>query len=64
MKPEDMYLLEYLIYQLRPFRLEPAKRPPTPEPPPDVDETALILWFLTDKNNIGETGPILDTVPC
>lgn len=47
-KPEQMYLLDYLIYQLKPFGLQSDNRPVTPEPPPDVDLTAT-PWFVTDQ---------------
>nr|CAH0099549.1 unnamed protein product [Daphnia galeata] len=47
-KPEQMYLLEYLIYKLRPYGLEPEDRPATAGPPPDLDLTAT-PWFITEK---------------
>ena len=43
-----MYLLEYLIYKLRPYGLEPEDRPATAEPPPDLDLTET-PWFITEK---------------
>ena len=43
-----MYLLEYLIYKLRPYGLEPEDRSATAEPPPDLDLTET-PWFITEK---------------
>lgn len=37
--PQQMYLFDYLIYQLQPFGVA-DQRPATPEPPPDVELTA------------------------
>ncbi|KAK4014938.1 glycoprotein-N-acetylgalactosamine 3-beta-galactosyltransferase 1 [Daphnia magna] len=53
-KPEQMYLLEYLIYRLRPFGLEPEDRPATPDPSPDLDLTAT-PWFVTEKQFEGNS---------
>ncbi len=44
-----MYLLDFFIYQLRPFGLA-DQRPATPEPPPDVELTA-IPWFVPKKTS-------------
>lgn len=38
--PQQMRLLDYLIYQLRPFGMKKEQRPSTPEPPPDLELTA------------------------
>lgn len=42
--PQQMYIFDYLLYQLRPFGMRADQRPPTPEPPPDLDLTAF-PWF-------------------
>ncbi len=49
-----MYLLEYLIYQLRPFGMEQEDRPLTPEPPPDLELTAM-PWFVTEQQQEGNS---------
>ena len=60
-----MHLLDYLIYQLRPFGL-PDLRPVTPEPPPDLELTAS-PWFAPNENftssklNTNETNANLTT---
>lgn len=43
-----MYLLEYLIYRLRPFGLDTEDRPAIPDPSPDFNLTAS-PWFVTEK---------------
>ncbi|XP_046454474.1 glycoprotein-N-acetylgalactosamine 3-beta-galactosyltransferase 1-like [Daphnia pulex] len=53
-KPEQMFLLEYLIYRLRPFGLGAEDRPATAEPPPDLDLTAM-PWFVTEKQLEGNS---------
>jgi hypothetical protein len=39
-----MYIYDYLIYQLRPYGIPADQRPAIPEPPPDLNLTAL-PWF-------------------
>lgn len=38
--PDKMFLMDFFIYQIRPFALPPDLRDPTPKPPPDVMLTA------------------------
>jgi hypothetical protein len=42
--PQLMHIFDYLIYQLRPYGMPADQRPATPEPPPDLNLTAL-PWF-------------------
>lgn len=44
-----MYLMEYLLYQLRPYGMKAESRPNTPEPPPDLNLTAT-PWIVPDSN--------------
>ena len=55
-----MYLLEFLIYQLRPFGLEDESRPSTPEPPPDVFLNAT-PWVLPDDDSTTSTSTTTTT---
>ena len=57
-----MYLLEYLIYKLRPYGLEPEDRPATAEPPPDLDLTET-PWFITEKPLEGNSAGGGDMTP-
>lgn len=42
--PQQMYVYDYFLYQLRPFGMKADQRPSTPEPPPDLNLTAF-PWF-------------------
>jgi glycoprotein-N-acetylgalactosamine 3-beta-galactosyltransferase len=42
-----MYILDYLIYQLRPFGIQIDQRPSVPEAPPDFNLTAT-PWFASN----------------
>lgn len=46
---KQMYLMEYLLYQLRPYGTEAESRPATPEPPPDLNLTAT-PWSFPDED--------------
>ena len=47
---QQMYILDYLIYELRPFGINQVdRRPVTPEAPPDLDLTAT-PWFAPNNN--------------
>lgn len=52
-KPEQMYLFEYFIYQLKPYGFESENRPITPEPPPDLALNAT-PWIATDNSTFEE----------
>jgi glycoprotein-N-acetylgalactosamine 3-beta-galactosyltransferase len=55
--PRQMRILEYLIYQLRPFGIPADGRPAMPDPPPDSNLTAT-PWFAS--NNETTTDPTTD----
>lgn len=40
-----MYLMDFIIYFVRPFALNPDRRPPTPKLPPDFNLTATPWTF-------------------
>nr|CAH0107413.1 unnamed protein product [Daphnia galeata] len=47
---QQMHILDYLIYQLRPFGINQVdRRPVTPEDPPDLDLNAT-PWFAPNNN--------------
>jgi hypothetical protein len=46
--PQQMRILEYLIYQLRPFGIPIDGRPAIPDAPPDADLTAT-PWFASNE---------------
>ena len=60
--PQLMHIFDYLIYQLRPYGMPADQRPATPEPPPDLNLTAL-PWFASSDEVTTQQTISSDTIP-
>ncbi|XP_057381630.1 glycoprotein-N-acetylgalactosamine 3-beta-galactosyltransferase 1-like [Daphnia carinata] len=59
--PQQMYIYDYFLYQLRPFGMKADRRPSIPEPPPDLNLTAF-PWFAPREETTSTTPSTTNTI--